>query len=342
MKICQIVASSGFGGLEKHVIELSNELSKIEDVTLVAPPDLGKFISKRVHFIPFDFSRSRHNPLMLWGLLNVIRKGDYDIVHAQANKAVSLLSKLSPAISAKTLGTIHNTNKNKGRPFKNIDHVIAVSKAAGSLIRKEIPMTVVYNGIRLKLDEEGLTKRQLIEEFCLQPNKLLLCGVGRLVPAKGFDLLIEAMKQVDANLLVVGEGPIKQELESQIERLELQDRIKLLGFRNDVPKILSGVDGVIISSRNEGFSYVFAEAVLLGKPVLSTDVPVANEVLDKALIMDVNVEAIRQKLDELIFNEGRWCKLMGPVWKIGKDEFTVDAMVGNTLKIYGTLLNSVR
>lgn len=342
MKICQIVASSGFGGLEKHVIELSNALSKCEDVTLIAPSDMNEFVSPSIRFIPFDFSRSRYNPLLLWSLLSVIKKGNYDIVHAQANKAVTLVSRLAPAISAKTVGTIHNTNKNKGRPFKNLDHVIAVSKAAGNLIRKEMPVTVVYNGIQMNSMETKLTKNQLIAEFGGQPNKPLLCAVGRLVPAKGFDLLIEAMKSVDANLLIIGDGPLKQEFESRIEQLMLQNSIKLLGFRNDVPQILSGVDGVIISSRFEGFSYVFAEAVLLEKPVLSTDVPVANEVLDQELIMDAGIDAIGQKLNEWVFDESRWHIMMEPVWQIGREKFTLDAMVHNTLAVYSHLFDPIR
>lgn len=316
-------------------------MSKKEDVTLIAPRSMGELVSNNVHFISFDFSRSRYNPLVLWDLLRILKQGRFDIVHAQANKAVMLLSKLTPFISAKTVGTIHNTNKNKGRPFKNIDHVIAVSNAAGHLIKKNIPVTVVYNGIRLSLEQSSFSRRQLVDMFELHPDKPLLCSVGRLVPAKGFDLLIESIKDIDANLLIIGDGPLTQALQSQVERLELQDRVKLLGFRKDVPQILAGADGVVISSRNEGFSYVFAEAVLLGKPVLSTNVPVANEVLDKSLIMDFKVDAIRQKLNEMLLDADRWRNLMESAWKTGHDRFTLEAMADNTLNVYKGLLDSV-
>ncbi|GAB4260057.1 MAG: glycosyltransferase family 1 protein [Methylomicrobium sp.] len=338
MKICQIVASSGLGGLEKHVVELANALAKSEEVTVVAPQDMAPFFAAPVRFVPFDFSRSRYNPLMLWDLLKVIERGDFDIVHAQANKAVSLLSKLRRFVPAKTLGTIHNCNKNKGRAFKNLDHVIAVSEAAGRLIDRRIPVTVVYNGIRLPDEIPVTDKRELIAEFGLPDDRPLLCSIGRLVPAKGFDLLIDAIETVDASLLIVGAGPLQPDLQARIDELKLSHRVKLTGHRRDVPRIIAGCEGVVIASRYEGFSYVFAEAVLLGKPVLATDVPVANEVLDKDLIMPIDSDAIRDKLIGCLCDSEFWRKKMEPVWRLARDRFELGVMADNTLAVYRKVL----
>lgn len=336
MKICQIVASSGFGGLEKHVVELSNELSKNEEVTLVAPADLREFVSETVHFIPFDFNRSRYNPLMLWDLWRLIKQGDFDIVHAQANKAVSLLSKLSGLIAAKAVGTIHNSKKNKGRVFKNIAHVIAVSEEAGRRIN-DIPVTVIYNGIQPNLQIPAFTREQLIDEFNLSDEKPLLCSVGRLVKAKGFDLLIEAMREVDANLIIVGDGELKAELQQKIDASGLNDRVKLAGHRSEVLSILKGIDGMIISSRNEGFSYVLVEALVSKVPVLSTDVS-AKEFLPSCLVMSKSADSIRQKMNEYVFSAEDWLKQMQPVFSRAEKELTLTAMAEKTRSVYESLL----
>ena len=340
MKICQIVASHGAGGLEKHVVELCNEISKTEDVTLVAPPEMQKYLAKTVHFVPMNFNRSRHNPLLLLDLLKVLKKGQYDIVHGQASKAVSLLGRMNGWFPGKTVGTIHNNKAKRAGIFVNIAHVIAVSRGAAKVVQGNVPVTVVYNGIKPVKVEDGFSRNQLCETFQLNSEKPLLCSVARLVPAKGFDLLIDALNNVDANLLIAGDGVERETLQRQIDQLGIQDRVRLLGYRSDIADILDGVDGVIIASRNEGFSYVFAEALLLGKRILSTDVPVANEVLNPELIMETAADAMAVKLNEFVFDYERWTRLMTSAFNVAQDLFALDAMVSGTLDVYRKVLET--
>ena len=340
MKICQIVASYGDGGLEKHVVELCNEMSKAEDVTLIAPTEMGNSLADTVHFIPMNFKRSRHNPFLLWDLLKILRKEQFDIVHGQAGKAVMLLAILRGLFPGKTVGTIHNNRVKRSGTFVDISHIIAVSQGAKAVIKDNIPVTVVYNGIKPVNMENGFTKQQLCEVFQLDVGKPLLCSIGRLVPAKGFDLLIEAFHNVDANLLIAGDGMEREALQQQLNKLGLQDRVKLLGYRADIADILHGVDGVIIASRNEGFSYVFAEALLQGKPIVSTDVPVANEVLDAELLMETASESMSLKLNELVFDPDRWTRLMMPAYHIAHEKFALSAMVSGTLDVYRKVMET--
>ncbi|MEQ1620206.1 MAG: glycosyltransferase [Methylococcales bacterium] len=334
MKICQFLASAGGGGLEKHTQELCNELAKTQDVTLIAPAEMQQYLSKNVHFIPLNFNRSRYNPLLLWDLLKILRKGNYDIIHAQANKAASLLAMLQNYVPGCAIGTIHNSNANKGRAFKNIPHVIAVSKEAADRVAGGTQASIVYNGVKNLTPDLSYTKEQLCKQFGLENQRPLLCAIGRLVSAKGFDLLIAALRDVDVNLLIVGDGPLKTALQQQIECLALKSRIVLTGYRNDVVDILNGVDGVVISSRNEGFSYVFAEAMLLNKPVISTDVPVANEFLAADLLTDKNESSIANKIAEYAFNPQRWIEKMQPTFTATSGRFTLDAMTNDTLAVY--------
>jgi glycosyltransferase involved in cell wall biosynthesis len=340
MRICQLVASSGAGGLEKHVQELCNELAKTEDVTLVAPADMQQYLSDAVQFIPMNFKRSRYNPLLLWDLLVVFRKGKYDIIHAQANKAASLLATLLNYVPGKIVGTIHNSRANKGNAFKKIPYVIAVSKEAGSRVSRDSFVSVVYNGLKPMPSVQGYSKAQLCEQFGLDNQRPLLCAIGRLVTAKGFDLLIAALSDADVSMLIIGDGKLRAELQHQINSLSLQSRVVLTGHREDVPDILKGVDGVVIASRNEGFSYVFAEAMLLKKPVLSTDVPVANEFLVADLLMDKQSTAMAQKITEYAFNIREWTELMQPAFVATEGQFTLDAMAKNTLSVYKNIVGN--
>lgn len=339
MKICQVIASSGVGGLERHVIDLSEQFAIKHDVTLIAPAEMRPAISSSVNFIAVDFDRSRYNPFLYSDLLRIFRQGGFDIIHAQANKAVYMASKMKKVLNAKLIGTLHNTRKNKGKPFKNLDHAIAVSQEAALLINPKCPTSVIYNGIKVNqtLKTIGLTKKDLIEAYNLTGEKVMLCSIGRLVDAKGFDLLIDAMQGLDAHLLIIGDGELMPKLKQQIKRLKLDDKVVLTGHRPDVMAVLKAVDGMVISSRNEGFSYVFVEALRSKVPIISTDVS-AKEFLPNSLIMHKEPASIHQKIKEFGFNIEDWQREMAGVYERADKELTLDYMANQTSAIYRQVL----
>ena len=99
-------------------------------------------------------------------------------------------------------------------------------------------------------------------------------------------------------------------------------------------------DGVIISSRREGFSYVLCEALLNHINVISTDVPVANEVLPKELIVPTdNPSALRQKIIECINNKPMWTERMAAAKLIAQNVMTLEKMVIKTVQVYDKALS---
>ena len=110
-------------------------------------------------------------------------------------------------------------------------------------------------------------------------GKTLLLSIGRLVPYKGYSYLIAAMKHLpnDCHLLLVGEGPLRVELEAQIASEGLQDRITLAGRLSDedVAACFGACDLFVLSSRlkTEAFGIVQIEAMSCGKPVVATRIP---------------------------------------------------------------------
>ena len=105
-----------------------------------------------------------------------------------------------------------------------------------------------------------------------------IVGMGRLVTQKRFDLLISAFARLSGshpewNLLIYGDGPLKQQLQSQIERLGLAGRAFLLGVTSRPYESLHSADVFVLSSEFEGFPNVLCEAMALGKAVVSFDCP---------------------------------------------------------------------
>ncbi len=205
MKICQFVASSGTGGLERHVVDLCNALSERHEVTLIGAESFRSQLHRRVAFAAFPARGWRRSPRHLWRLYRLLRRAQPDVIHAQASKAAAMVRFLKPFLSARTVATIHN-RKRSNRAFDGYDWVIGVSGDVAGQI-SSTRKSVIFNGINPPLSAPPARAAG-------QPTAL---AVGRLVPAKGFDILLDAWRLVDAPLAIAGDGPEWQNLQARIQ-----------------------------------------------------------------------------------------------------------------------------
>lgn len=336
MKICQLLLSTGGGGLEKHVRELSISLDSAgHSVSVIADPRFLETLPPQIQGFPVNTELSRRNPLLWLRVLYSIHQSKAEIIHAQANKATAVLNKCRYFHQAKTVGTLHNI-KSRVKDYAKLDLAIAVSHT----LRSHLNManaTTIYNGISIPT----ITAVNIHREFSLNPDLPTFCAVGRLVEAKGFDLLLDAVDGLALNLLIIGEGEERQRLHDRIQHISTMTHCRLVGYQPDVSSLMHACDGVLISSRREGFSYVASEALLLGKPILSTNVPVANEVLDKTLITPIaDTQAFRQQLSKLSKDIAGWQNKMHEATLLAQRSMTLDAMTESTLSVYQGLLES--
>jgi len=113
-----------------------------------------------------------------------------------------------------------------------------------------------------------------------------VAGVGRQVPIKGFDLLVNALADIvaqvpDTHVLLIGEGAEREALEARAAALGVADRLHITGSVTDVIGRLAGADVLAAPSRNEGMGRVIVEAMALGLPVVGTRVGgIADVILD--------------------------------------------------------------
>jgi glycosyltransferase involved in cell wall biosynthesis len=178
----------------------------------------------------------------------------------------------------------------------------------------------------------------LHQQFQLPEHTPVICAVGRLVLAKGFDILLEAIDGLDISLIMMGEGPEREALEQRIARLDKKTVVRLIGYHDNPSMIMQAADGLVIPSRREGFSYVLNEALMCGVNVLATDVPVANEVLPEPLIVPVEDAIIlRNRLQTLLHTPSYWAELMQHAQHLAKKEMTIEQMTKKTVNLYQRL-----
>lgn len=158
--------------------------------------------------------------------------------------------------------------------------VAAFSQTAGGLPAEQI--VVIPNGVDVRIFDEAAPAD--LKEFGIAAGRRTATYVGRLDPQKGLSEMIAnsgswLQRLADHDLLLVGDGPQRQELEALTHKLGLGQRIRFTGWRSDVPAILRASEMLLLPSRWEGMPNVVLEAMGCRLPVVAMDVEGVGELL---------------------------------------------------------------
>lgn len=323
MNICLVMAGNEEGGLEKHVVELAEGLQKNKHrVTVIAHEKYRERLN--TEFIAIDLSKSRRNIFVLYQLYKILKSLQPEIIHVHGNKAASMIGPLLTYLKIPNVATLHSRKKNT-KMFKNFDAVIAVSPNASEILDHPNKYIVLNGIIPPNLNSQ-------IEKT--QPP--LVLAVGRLVPVKGFDILIQAWKDIDhAQLWIVGEGFEQEKLETLIQQLHLQNSVKLLGFRTDITELMQQASLYVMSSHYEGCPYTMIEALLSKTPMISTAVGAMNIVLPKQYLCPENdIHALHKLLVKSLNNLPKIEHDFQSVYAFANENLVLDAMIEHIETIY--------
>lgn len=163
--------------------------------------------------------------------------------------------------------------------FSLCDKVIVLSEYWKEVMREVVDsnkLIIIPNAISSKffVNDNPKNSKELLD---LPPNSLIIFSLGNLIERKGFNYLIDAMSGVVSqkrNVLcfIGGKGPIKKNLQDQIIKLDLQEKVKLVGFIEDefLPTWMNACDVFVFPSLQESFGLVQVEAMACGKPSVAT------------------------------------------------------------------------
>jgi len=145
-------------------------------------------------------------------------------------------------------------------------------------------ISIIHNPVNISLIQQK--SRQTVSHAWLDNKEYpVIIAVGRLIPAKDYETLVEAMsilnKHATIRLIIIGEGTEKLKIASRINQEGLYDRIDMLGYQENPYAYMKHADLLVVSSVYEGFVNVLLEAMSLGVPVVSTKCPSGPaEILD--------------------------------------------------------------
>ena len=244
-----------------------------------------------------------------------LQQGNYDViigVHAPLAARLASLRKQLP--NTKLIGWLHNSyealfgekshyyigakrRRHYIYQFRKLDNVVVLCQDDSNRFQKYDKLftpTVIYNPLTLKPGNRS------------QGNSKRFLTIGRFTPLhKGIDLLIEAFhifaqKNHDWQLDIVGGGEQKETFLKIINRYQLEDRITIHPFTNKIQDFYSNAQVYVLSSRWEGMPLVLVEAMSHGLPIITSDLPVCQEILDDfgMYFPNSNIEGLAQRLED--------------------------------------------
>ena len=320
MKIVQFMASPKFVGAERSFVELSNELAKRDEVVaLVVRGCEYKDKFKNLKVIELRSNPSRFNPLLYLEIASILQKERPDIVHGHSAKAAQILYFLYKIMHFNFIATKRNSSK-KAKIFNKVSVAVGVSKEVVESITNPNKF-LIYNGIAPK----SLPQIQKEPIFTM-------VAIGILQPRKGFRELIEACSKLtfDYRLWIVGEGEQREELEALIRQKGLEEKIQLLGQREDVHLLQARSHLQIINSKREGFSRVLIEGFFYSDVVISTKVAGSTEVLDKEFLFD----DVKAKIEEVYSDYDRFKSSFAALKQKYQKRFLLENVAKEYRKLY--------
>jgi glycosyltransferase involved in cell wall biosynthesis len=354
-RVLHVMRMTAAAGSENHLHALIPELARIgwESELLIPTPDPAALrgvaddfarVCSRVTLMRTRFDAS---PGLAGRLARQVRSGSYEVlhthlVHADWHGALGAL--VAPDVAL--VSSKHNTDPFRLRlpvrigerlACERCDEVIAISEAQREFTlrwsRPSSPVTTIRYGLSAPVPPAERA----------EPADPTILAVGRLVPQKGFDVLLHALARLleaapRTRLLIAGEGGDGPELEALARRLGVDGAVSFLGRREDVPELMRRAWLLVHPARWEGFGLVFLEAMRERLAVVATGVgPVPDIVSDGVtgrLVPPEDPDALAAAIAGLLADEGARRRAGEAGYARLAERFSPERMARETAAVY--------
>jgi glycosyltransferase involved in cell wall biosynthesis len=360
MNIVQIVRSLEFGGLERLAIDLAVAQKETGNCVMIYSVYKHEAAlvreAEQAGLRVFQFDKTAgFSSRTLWNMVRQLRRDRVSILHTH-NELVHTYGTIAGRLAGVPciVNTIHGTKRGKDarldRNYRALlpwtDAVVTVSGETAAQFTAER----ARYGERFHVIRNGIPVDKFVA-LSARPGsrwpRIRFGTVARLVDVKDQATLIRAFRVVqktspDAELHLLGDGPLRKDLESLAKRLDLDHSITFHGASPNVAEFLSRLDVFVLSSVSEGLPISILEAMSAGLPIVSTRVggicEVAIENTVAAYCAPGNPEALAHAMQSVL--EPERMRVMGQTGQaIARDSFTIQTMWKNYEALYRKLLS---
>ena len=334
-------------GLEARVIHFGNpwleHQCRVQDIEIVRAP------GKRF------FQSVRTLPLFSLILARFLIREKIDVIHSHLWGAITGACVSACLARIPHVGTLHDVYTIEERRTRVYllrlaallgTRLVAVSRSmeaffqeAGGFTSKSL--TTIPNGVDLR-EYAGAADPADRRRLGLEPDDLVLICVGRLVEIKAQEVLIDAVERLPGGLrvklLLVGDGERRRELEDRIRSGGTEERVRLLGQRDDIRRLLKASDCFVLSSRSEGLSRSIIEALASGLPVVATDVGGNRELVQEAmngyLVPPDNPVLFADRLKEILEDKAKREQFAAASLRLAEEKYSLNTMMASYMELY--------
>jgi len=355
------------GGISVYLKTLTKELKKKGHRIFVASSGgdmVGQLTESGIEHIQLNIrTKSELNPKIYWSLgklIQLITEKNIQIVHAQTRVTQVMGALLSRLTGRVYLSTCHGYFKTRlarrvfpcwGKSVIAISEPVAKHLAEDFGIDKQ-RIVLIYNGLDIRdfpvVDENIRQARR--REFDIHGSPIIGI-IARLSEVKGHRVLIKAMglivpKFPKAVLLVIGQGDIENSLKQLVQDLKLQDHVRFLSVVDKTSTVLGLMDVFVMPSKQEGLGLSVMEAQASGLPVVASRVGGLPSLIrhgETGLLVKPNDESeLSQAILQLLGDRAKALAMGQAARRFIEQEFSVDEMAEDTLRLYEHLLGSLR
>jgi glycosyltransferase involved in cell wall biosynthesis len=287
LTIAHVTGERDFSGGEVQVFLLMEGLAgRGHTNALLCPPDARSAEEARargIEVLPVAM-KSSLSPAGVARAIRALRSCAPDLVHLHTGHANWV-----GGLAAARLGLPAISTRRMDRPVKRglrtrwlygrgVRHAVAISNAVREcLLAGGVPAgrtSVIPSAVDPGALFTARDRRAIRRELDVPDDRFCLLCLAALVRRKGIDVLLDALAQLDGQLLllIAGDGGERAALEARVGALGVADRVRFLGRREDKPELLAACDALVLPSRREGLGVAALEAMACGRPVLASRV----------------------------------------------------------------------
>lgn len=360
IRILHVVHGLPRGGLERGVVNLCNRLPPSEFFQAVCCLDIrgemADLLGPRIEVMEMD--RERSGLRTLGGLARLFRRWAPDVIHCRnwnawpdtvlAHRFARVLRGTRPTL----VWSFHGFPDIAPMPWRRrilsrglarfTDHAVAVCRDSADRFADQAGLLrsrfeVLYNGVDCARFSPSEDKAAVRRRLGLPEEPLLVLTAASLTPIKNHELLVAAVALLrrrlsrDVRFLLLGEGALRPDIETQIGRLGLEDVLSLPGASDQVLDYLQAADVFVLPSRLEGMSNAILEAMACGLPVIAFRTGGNPELVvdsETGLLPEIQSPAIlAEAIETLVSDEGLRLSMREAGRERAVKEFSIDAMM---------------